>query len=133
MSQVRFGDHDRDRWGLDEWVEWDPMDISIADLTELSDRFSFDPSDWPHVFFGEIPLEQAGSPDAERVGPKWQLQAMVWMTLRQNNIDVSWEEAGAARVGRIRRRTAPSPGKDEAESTPSETSEPSTTPPSETS
>jgi len=132
VSEVRFGDHDRERWGLAEWVEWDPMDVSIGDLTELSERFGFDPTDWPHVFYGEIPLEQAGSPDAQRKAPRWQYQAMAWMVLRQNGVDVSWDEAGTARVGRFRYRSANS-GKDEAETTPSESSEPSTTPPSETS
>lgn len=135
MTQVRFGEHDRQRWGLDdEWLDFDPNDISVADLGELGDRFDFEAPDWPEVFFGQLTLDQAGDPNAVPKAPRWQRHAFVWMTLRQNGHPVSWDEAGEARIGRMALRQAPSPGKEpEAETSPSEPSEPSTTPPSSTS
>lgn len=134
MSQVRFGDKDRERWGLDEWLAFDPLDISVADLGELGDRFGFEAPDWPTVFFGELTLEQAGAPDAVPTPPRWQRHAFVWMTLHQNGYHVSWDDAGEARIGRITmRQDPPSPGKDNPETSPSEPSEPSTTAPSSTS
>lgn len=135
MSEVRFGDHDRARWGLgDEWLEFDPNDISVADLGELCDRFDFEPPDWPEVFFGRLTLEQAGDPEAVPKAPRWQRHAFAWMVLRQNGHHVSWEEAGEARIARMVLRQTSSPGKEpEEETSPSEPSEPSTTPPSSTS
>ncbi len=133
---MRFGDHDRERWGLaDGWLEFDPNDISVADLGDLADRFGFDLRDWPEAFWGQLTLEQAGDPTAVPKAPHWQRHAFVWMTLRQNGHPVSWGEAGEARIGRMLLRQAPpSPGKEEAEETsPSTPSEPSTTPPSSTS
>lgn len=137
MPYISFGEKDRARWGLDEWLEFDPRDITIGDLQELSERFEFDHTDWPSPYFGEIPLEQAGSPDAQRVAPKWQIQATAWMCLRQNNIPVSWDEAGAIQAGWMRWRTGAdeveSPGKDDSPGTTSRRSAASTTPSSGTS
>lgn len=125
---IRLCDEDRERFGCEEWLDFDVRDISVADLGELSERFDFDPYDWPEPFFGALTLEQAGNPDAKPKPPRWQGQATVWMLLRQNGCDVSWDGAGAARIGRARSR--PSPGKDDPEQDPSETSESSTTAPS---
>jgi hypothetical protein len=136
MPYISFGDKDRERWGLaEEWVEFDPSDITVVDLQELSDRFGFDYYDWPEPLFGEIPFEQAGSPDAKRVRPLWHVQALVWMALRQNDIPVAWEDAGTARSGRLRLRAAEpeSPGKDSTPATPSRRRADSTTTPSSTS
>lgn len=134
MTQVRFGDHDRRRWGLDEWLEFDPNDITVADLSELCDRFEFEVEDWPGVFFGQLTLDQAGDSDAKPKPPRWQRHAFVWMTLHQNGHVVSWDEAGEARIGRIEMRQDPSPGKDgPLETSPFEPSERSTTAPFSTS
>jgi hypothetical protein len=141
LPYISFGDKDRARWGLtEEWLEFDLADISIVDLQELSERHGFDYMEWPEPFFGAIPFEQAGSPDAQRVAPRWQVQAMVWLTLRQNGTPVPWDEAGTARMLHVGwRKYKPgeeppeSPGKD---SIPAKVSRPrasSTTTPSSTS
>lgn len=133
MSGVLFGDKDRQRWDLPEVAEFDPRDITVADLEELSDRLGFDMRDWPDVLFGELTLEQAGDPDAKPVPPKWQPRAVVWMALRQNGRMVSWDEAGEARTSWL--RYVASEGKDQSPDTsePSDKPEPSTTQPSESS
>lgn len=102
MTEISFGEKDRKRWDLPEWVEFDPRDIWTADLCELSDRFGFDVRDWPTVLFGELTLEQAGDPNAKPVPPKWQNHAVAWMALRQNGRMVSWEEAGETRTTWLR-------------------------------
>lgn len=129
MSKVLFGEKDRERWSLPEVVEWDPRDIAVADLEELSDRFEFDMRDWPNVLFGELTLEQAGDPDAVPVPPKWQTRAVVWMALRQNGQLVSWDEAGEARTSWLRfvASEGKAPARSQDTSEPSGSPEPSTT------
>lgn len=124
MSEVRFCDSDRERWGVEEWISVSADEISVADLTELAQRFGFTPYEWPTPLFGEVPFEKAGSPDAERVPPVWQLQCWLWMALRQNGAKVSWDEAGEAKGQKISSRPSESPGKAE-EATESSTTEPS--------
>jgi hypothetical protein len=123
--QIRLCDKDRERFKVDEWLEADWLDISIVDLEELSVRFGFDPDDWPEPFVGALTLEQAGNPDAKPKPPRWQPQAAVWMLLRQNGVDASWDDAGSAHWLKIQTRR--DPGKDPA---PSPSSETSTTTPS---
>jgi hypothetical protein len=108
--QIRLCDADRERYGCDEWLELDVYDVTVADLGELSQRFGFDPMDWPEPFFGSITLDQAGDPDAQPKPPWWAAHAAVWMTLRQAGCDVSWEQAGKARIGKAKQRQGP--GKD---------------------
>jgi hypothetical protein len=137
LTYISFSEKDRARWGLDEWLEFHPADISIADLGELADLCGFDYTEWPEPFWGDIPLERAGNPDAERVAPKWRLQALAWMTMRQNGVKVSWDEAGTVQSGWIRWRDekpdATTPGKDESRGRRSRTSAASTTSRSSTS
>ncbi|HEX6872408.1 MAG TPA: hypothetical protein VF163_15030 [Micromonosporaceae bacterium] len=127
--QIRLCDTDRERFNVDEWLEFDPLDISVADLDELGARFGFDPFDdddpWPVPFYGSLTLEQAGNPDAKPKPPKWQRRAVAWMVLRQAGCDVSWEESGKVRIMRMQLRE--SPGKEPTRS------DPSTTTPSESS
>lgn len=139
MPYISLGDKDRERFNVEEWLEFHPVDISIADLDEISERFGFDYTEWPEPFWGEIPFEQAGNPEAERATPRWQIQAAAWMALRQNAATVSWEDAGTVRIGRMRWRNEnpndESPGKDNeatlAKASP--TPDASTTTPSSTS
>lgn len=129
--EVRLGEKDRNRFGCTEVLDLDLTDISIADLEELSERFKFDPFDWPIPIQGEVPFEQAGNPDAERERPRWQIHACVWIALHQAGHDVSWAEAGtvaAMKVGFGK----PEEVEGKAES-PSPTSDGSGTPPSDTS
>lgn len=93
----RLCDEDRKLFGGPEWLEWSLAAISIADLSELADRFDFDPTDWPTPFAGELTLAQAGDPNAKPKPPRWQKQAMVWMMLRQNGVEVAWDETARAR------------------------------------
>jgi hypothetical protein len=124
--QIRLCDEDREHFKVDtEWVEWDPLNVCVADLDEMAERFGFLPMDWPEPFFGALTLEQAGNPDAKPVPPRWQLHAAAWMALRQAGLDVSWEDAGRVRL--LKARSRPSPGKDSDRSPDSDTS---TTPPS---
>ena len=134
MTFIRFPDEDRERWSLPEWVDWDPLDIALVDLEELSERFEFELIDWPEVFYGRIPFEQAGREDAQRVAPKWQARAAMWMALHRAGVQASWEDAGTIRLGRTFSRQDESPGKaPETDEKPSDPSGASTTPPSETS
>lgn len=118
MPYISLGEKDRARLGVvDEWLEFHPGDITIRDLGELADRFDFDHMDWPEPFFGEVPFDRAGGPDARPVAPRWQLQATVWMGLRQNNFPVSWDELGDVQAGWVRIRAekpGESSGKDDA-------------------
>lgn len=126
--EYRLSDQDRERFGCAEWLPYSPYDISVADLEDLSDRFDFDPSEWPTPLFGELTLEQAGDPTAKPVPPRWQMRATVWQILRQNGHDVSWDDAGTVRIGHVTARRIE--GKDPE---PSPGSDPSTTPPSKSS
>jgi hypothetical protein len=127
VTEIQFGEKDRQRWDLPEWVEFDPRDIATADLEDLSERFAFDMRDWPTVLFGELTLEQAGDPDAVPAPPKWQTRALVWMALRQNGRMVSWDEAGEARGTWLRFKSV---GKAQSQSP--DTSKPSDEPASST-
>lgn len=91
----RLGETDRVKFGLDDWVDMSVRRISVADLEELSERFDFDPSDWPDPYVGVLTLEQAGDPDAKPKAPRWRPRAVVWMLLRQNGVPVTWDEAGS--------------------------------------
>lgn len=128
---IRLCDGDRERFGCDEWLEFSPLAISVADMEELSDRFGFDPEDWPEPFIGQLTLEQAGNPDAKPKPPRWRNHAVAWMLLRQNGHDVSWEEAGAVRL-HLAKGGDPPPVEGPGKETQPElaTSEPSTTLPS---
>ena len=127
MFQVHLGERDRERFGCAEGLELDLMEICIADLEELADRFGFDPDDWPIPIIGEVPFEQAGSPDAKPVKPRWQKQAAVWLALHQAGHDATWDEVGKVAAERV--VYTREPGKDE----PAPSTEPSGTPPSDTS
>ncbi len=122
--KIRLCDKDRELFGCDEWLEWSVLDISINDLDELAGRFGFDVEDWPDPFYGQLTLEQAGVEGAKPKPPPWRPLAMVWMLLRQNGINVSWEDAGRARPMLMRTDASPdaSPGKAPAPSPPSESS-----------
>lgn len=91
----RLGESDRPKFGLDGWINYDVRAISVADLEELSERFDFDPADWPEALFGQLTLDQAGDPDAKPKAPRWRNRAIVWMLLRQNGVDISWNDAGS--------------------------------------
>jgi hypothetical protein len=135
-QRVSLCEEDRERFGVGEWLNFDLRNISVADMEFLSDRFDFDPADWPAPFVGELTLAQAGDPDAVPAAPRWQSRAMCWILLRQNGARVSWDEAGEVRhmLMRYQRADEPdeSPGKEDP-TTPSEASDASTTPPSGTS
>jgi hypothetical protein len=126
-------EQDRERFGAPEWLSFDLRAISVRDMDELSERFGFDPDDWPMPFAGELTLEQAGDPDAEAKPPRWQKHAWCWMLLRQNGVDASWDEAGEVRHMLIRREpevsdvVPESPGKEPTAATPSPPSAASTT------
>jgi len=132
--RVHLGEKDRERWGCAEALELDLMDTSIADVSELSERFGFEPDDWPDAMIGDIPFEQAGSPDARPVQPRWQKHAAVWLALHQAGHDATWDDVG--KVSFLRAGYSfdgkEDPGKEEGES-PSPTSDDSGTPPSDTS
>lgn len=111
MTQMRLCDEDRKRFGIDEeWVEFDPLDVSVNDLDMLAERYGFDPMDWPVPFRGELSFEQAGDPNAVPNPPPWQSRVGAWMLLRQAGKDVTLEEAGEVRWFKV--RTRPSPGKE---------------------
>jgi len=94
MSRVKPCDADRERYGLPEWCELDLRNVTVGELTELSVRFEFNPSDWPEVLQGQLTLEQAGNPDAVPVPPAWRNSVVAWLLLRQNGLgDASIEDA----------------------------------------
>jgi hypothetical protein len=134
--RFQISEADQKEFGAPEFLEFDLRAISAGDLEELSERHGFDPMDWPDPWIGELTLDMAGDPGAQPKPPPWRNRALAWMLLRQNGIDVSWEEAGKARVFLMRRipePDEPSPGKDATEETDSDPSDASTTPPSDTS
>jgi hypothetical protein len=127
--RIRLDPKDAERLGCDEILPLELWDISIVDLDALADRFEFDPDDWPTPLIGEIAFADAGDPDAQPVVPRWQKQAAVWLAVRMSGVDITWEQAGSVAALKVR-YLDDEPGKDEA---PSESSDPSTTGPSETS
>lgn len=133
----RLCPEDRELFGAPEWLKFDARAISVGDLEELSDRFGFDVEDWPEPFRGQLTLEQAGDPDAVPRPPRWRNRALVWMLLRQNGVDASWEDVGRARAYLLEAHPdpadAPSPGKDAQGSSPLGSSGGSMIPPSSTS
>lgn len=123
---------DRVRFALPEWLDFDLRNISVADMDELSDRYGFDPEDWPAPFLGELTLEQAGDPEAVPKPPRWRNHALCWMLLRQNGIPASWDEAATVKYMMIRTESIAepepeSPGKEATAATPSPRSAASTT------
>lgn len=132
--QIRLCDEDQRHFGCPEWIDFDLRNICVADLEELSERFGFDPDDWPEPLRGQLTLEQAGDPEAKPKPPRWRDRAIAWMALRQNGLPVSWDEAGAAHVLLMAKRNDEVPeGKGDTAETPSPPSDPSTTTPSNTS
>lgn len=133
MNYVKLSDADRQRFDCKEWLPVELADASITDVEELSDRFGFDPiDDWPEAMRGTISLEDAGQGEDKRKRPKWYMRALVWMALHQNGHDVSWDDAGLVQFLRLDFKSDDpvEPGKGEADGSPSETSDASTTPPS---
>jgi hypothetical protein len=135
MPRFSIPESDQREFGAPAILEWNVVDITVEDLEWLSERFGFDPSDWPTPLNGELTLEQAGDPDARPKPPPWRPRALIWTTLRQNGIDVSWERAGKGHfyLWRPVVDESVSPGKDSTEETPSPASAASTTPRSRTS
>jgi len=133
--RVRLGDEDRQRFSMPEWCTFDLRNISLAELGELSERFGFDPNDWPDPWVGELTLDQAGDPDAKPIPPPWRNQALMWMVLRQNGADVSWDDAAQTRPLMATWEPDPEPerGKDDTAAPASPKLATSTTPPSSTS
>jgi len=135
--EIRLCEEDQKHFGCPEWLDFDLRNVTVADMEELSERFGFDPDDWPEPFYGQLTLEQAGDPDAKPKPPRWQGRAVAWLALRQNGFPVLWDEAGAAhymliQTRRIDQEQQPR-GKEDMPETPSPPSEPSTTTPSSTS
>jgi hypothetical protein len=127
VYEFRLSDKDRERFGVDEWIGWDPWAISVGDLDELAERFSFDSDEWPEPLFGTLTIEQAGEPDAKPTPPRWQRRAAIWMALRQADLDVSWDDTAKLQHLKVLSRRAEEPGKDDP------ATGASTTPPSGTS
>jgi hypothetical protein len=129
--RLRLDPRDAERLGCEPVIKFVMGDVTVAEVEELSDRFEFDPYDWPHPFLGEIAFEDAGNPDAKAKAPRWQQRAVVWLTLRQAGLEVSWEQAGGVRAQTLGFLVdEEEPGKDPE---PSPESEGSTTQPSESS
>ena len=131
-SQYRLGDADRERLGCPEWITLDLLDVSIDDVSELSDRFLFDLEDWPE------PLVGPKGENGERKTPTWQFHASVWMALHLAGTFASWDDVGKVAILRVQSRDddpgkAPDPESGSSGSTPPESSGSSTTPPSSTS
>lgn len=121
----RLGDTDRAKFDLDDWLDYDVRRISVADLEELSERYDFDPTDWPDPLLGALTLEQAGDPDAKPKPPRWRNRAIVWMLLRQNGVQATWEQAGEAFFTEIMYRAPEEAEVGKGESPPSTGSPPS--------
>jgi hypothetical protein len=128
-------EEDRTHFQAPEWLEFDPRNITVGELEELAARYGFDAMEWPAPFYGELTLEQAGDPDATPKPPPWRNRALAWMLLRQNGLDVSWEDSGAMHLFLMVREPEPEveAGKDSTETPTSEASDVSTTGPSGTS
>lgn len=128
-NSYRLGDADRARFGAPEWMPLELMDVTLDQVTDLSERFGFEIEDWPEAFFGKV------GEDGERKSPRWQIQTAVWLALHQSGINVPYENVGQIAVLRVQWRKEEEPGKDEgsSDSPPSPTPETSTTPPSSTS
>lgn len=129
ILEIRLCDADRELFGVDEWLPFEILDITVGDLEELSGRCKFDPEDWPDVFWGQLNYEQVQAGETKAKKPTWHSRAMVWILLRQNGLDVSWEDVGKAKPLLMLVRSS-SPGKDPEESPASDIS---TTQPSPTS
>jgi hypothetical protein len=133
LMRFQLCEADQKRFGLGEWLSFDLRAITLKDMTWLSDKFGFDPEDWPNPWLGELTLEQAGDPDAVPKPPKWRNQAMCWMLLRQNGVDASWDDAAEVHDLLIRTEREPSdpepesPGKEPTPANPSAPSAASTT------
>lgn len=129
--RLRLDPRDGQRLGCEQIITFTLVDVTVAEVAELAERFAFDPYDWPHPFLGEVAFEDAGNPDARPRTPRWQQQAVVWLTLRQAGVAASWEQAGTVRaqpLGFLADEVEPGKGE---ESSPE--SEASTTAPSENS
>jgi hypothetical protein len=118
-------EQDRERFGVGEWLDFDLRAISLKDMTWLSEKFGFDPEDWPNPWLGELTLDQAGDPDAVPKPPRWRNQAMCWMLLRQNGVDASWDDAAEVHYLLIRMEPDPEPESPGKEPTPAKLSAPS--------
>lgn len=129
--RLRLDEDDAKMLGCERILPLDLSAIAIADLDELSERFDFDPEDWPTPLVGEIAFADAGNPDAKPKKPRWQKQAAVWVAVRCSGVEITWEQAGRVQALKtMYLADEVEPGKDEE---PSENSGASTTGLSETS
>src|SRR5262245_58305731 len=116
MGAYRLGDADRERLGCPEWLPFNLVDASIDDVTDLAERFGFALDDWPEAYLGEIDMDTVGQErEPDRIRPKWQIKAAVWMALHQNGVNCSWDDVGKVALLRASWRSDPdeSPGKDQ--------------------
>lgn len=129
--RLRLDPRDAERLGCEQVTQFVLGDVTVAEVEELAERFSFDPYDWPHPFLGEIAFEDAGNPDAKPRTPRWQQRAAVWLTLRQAGVEASWELAGTVRAQQlgflsdeedVGKDPEPSPGSEGSTTQPSENS-----------
>jgi hypothetical protein len=106
--KLRLADADRDRYGGDEWLEWDPDHLSYSEAVLLQQHCGVDVATYVQTWLG------GGSADAT----KWAL----WLSLRRAGVEVDWDTFDPDLLGTRRQRDPEPEGKDP--STPPTTSEP---------
>ena len=133
-TQVRLGDKDRARLGCDEWLDLDLYAVSVEQLEVVCEETGIDPEDWPEAIYGRVAHADVGKPDAKRKRPRWANRAFVYLALAQTDAGFTWADAGKVAIMHLAvRSTEEEPGKEDPESSASETSDAGTTPPSDTS
>lgn len=113
MGSYRFGDKDRERLGCPEWLPFDLLDASLADVTELAERFGFSIAEWPDPILGPVDMATVGVEGQlpARKHPEWSTQATVWLILRTNGCQVTWDDAARVAFMRLEYRSDETPAK----------------------
>ncbi len=88
MSAVRLSDADRERFGVDEWLDYDLGRLTVVEAETLQERFGVDPDD-RFVWFRGAPVVKDGQPvtgdDGEPVYRRSVVvyRFLVWVALRR--------------------------------------------------
>lgn len=138
--RIRLGDADRERLGCPEWLIEDELALSIVEA-DLLQRAGIEPDDVVAHIAGAPKLAGDGTQLTTDDGYAirsismlgWRIR--VWLALRRAGVRIPFDELDFSLLDMVREVHGPAvdEGKDDAETAPSPTSEPNTTPGSDSS
>lgn len=84
MIRIRLGDQDRERYGVPEWIEYDPNRPTLAEVRAVREQTSFK---------GWVELEK--NLDSADLDDRFAAAGVIyWLAVRRAGVEVTWADFG---------------------------------------